>query len=133
MSMDKKLKISLILFLFSFVFVSFALYKDKRNRQLEDESQTNSSSALVFYYGDECPHCKTVEEYMAQNKISDKLSFEKKEIFHNEKNKNELIAVAKSCGLIGDSVGVPFLKNGSECLMGPEKIIDFFKQKINEK
>jgi hypothetical protein len=127
--MDKKLKISLFFFLFSFVFVSFALFQDKNNRKIEKSHPTDNNSKIILFYGDGCPHCEEVEKFIKDRGIEEKVSFFKKEIYHNEQNKNELLQVVKNCGLDVNTVGIPFLQNGTECLLGQEKILEFFKQK----
>lgn len=131
--MDKKLKISLVLFLFSFVFVSFTLLLDKKNRLAETAKPAAATSSLTLFVGDGCPHCEEVEKYLADNKIAAKVPYSQKEIYNNEQNRNELLQVVKNCGLDESTVGIPFLKNGSECIEGTEQIINFFKAKANEK
>jgi len=42
-----------------------------------------------------------------------------------------LEAKAKICELPTDSIGVPFLWDGKDCLIGDQDIINFFKQKTN--
>ena len=39
---------------------------------------------------------------------------------------------AEDCGLSGDSIGIPFLWDGKNCLMGEQEIIKFFEQKMAE-
>ena len=88
-----------------------------------------SSSGLILFYSNSCPHCQNVEKYMGDNKIPDKLSISQKEI-SDKAAASLLLEKAKVCGLNMDSVGVPFLWNGSQCLVGDEDIINFFKSKI---
>ena len=88
-----------------------------------------SSNEIVLYYGDTCPHCKIVEEFLQTNKISEKVSFVQKEVYNNAANAKELAEKAKSCGLATDSIGVPFLWDGQKCYTGQTDVINFFKQK----
>jgi len=90
------------------------------------------TSGIILFYGDGCPHCALVEEYVNQNGIETKVPFVKKEVYYNKQNANELAEQAKICGMPIDSIGVPFLWDGSRCLVGDQPIIDFFKQKVNE-
>lgn len=95
------------------------------------ENQLTEESQIILYYGDGCPHCAIVEEYIKENKIQDKLSFIQKEVYYNQGNAKELEEKAKICGMPTDSIGVPFLWDGEKCLVGDADIINFFKQKIN--
>lgn len=68
-----------------------------------------NSQAPIFFYGNTCPHCKDVEEWMKENGIEEKIDIVKKEIYDNQANALELTNAAKSCGLPTNSIGVPFL------------------------
>ena len=88
-----------------------------------------SHSKIILFYGENCPFCQKVEDFIKENKIEDKISFERKEIFSNEENKIELIGKAEICGLSAADIGVPLLWDGSKCFVGDTDIINFFKQK----
>jgi len=86
---------------------------------------------IILFYGDGCPHCKIVEEFIENNNIKNKISFAQKEVYNNKKNADELVGKAKICGIPTDSIGVPFLWDGTKCLVGDQDIVDFFKSLIN--
>jgi len=93
----------------------------------------NTSSEIILFYGNGCPHCAKVEQYLSENKVSDKISFSQKEVFSNKDNSALLGEKAHFCGLNTSSIGVPFLWDGpsGKCLVGDEEIINYFKQKLN--
>ncbi|PIR67099.1 MAG: hypothetical protein COU51_00290 [Parcubacteria group bacterium CG10_big_fil_rev_8_21_14_0_10_36_14] len=93
--------------------------------------ENQSADQIILFYGDGCPHCTIVEEYIKENSIGDKISFAQKEVCYNQNNAKKLGAKAKICGLPTDSIGVPFLWDGEKCLIGDQDIINFFKQKTN--
>ncbi len=98
---------------------------------LPDESAKNSlPTDIVFYYGDTCPHCKKVDEYVVQNNVQEKMPFVQKEVYNDEKNSAELAKIAEKCGMAADEVGVPFLWADQQCFVGDKDIIDYFSQKI---
>jgi len=134
--MYKKVIIPTILFIAVFAFSLFALSgegsKNKPTVNEQTGQQNQAVNQIILFYGDGCPHCKIVEEYIANNKIKDKISFTQKEVYYNKANANELGEKAKFCGLPTDSIGVPFLFNGEKCFIGDQDIINFFKQKTNE-
>ena len=91
------------------------------------------NSDIILFYGDGCPHCALVEEYINQNGIEAKITFSKKEVYNNKQNADDLVAKARVCGMPTDSVGVPFLWDGSTCFLGDRDIIEFFRSKIAER
>jgi len=133
--MKNKIIISTILFIAVLIFSFFALSQEKDKNQIPINRTTmeenQSVGQIILFYGDGCPHCKIVEEYINENKIQDKISFMEKEVYYNQNNAKELEDKAKICGLPIDSIGVPFLWDGEKCLIGDQDIINFFKQQTN--
>lgn len=83
---------------------------------------------IVLFYGQGCPHCKNVDDFVAQNKIEDKVKFTRLEVWHNQGNAELLVNVATGCKLdVTNGVPVPFLYDGKNCLTGDVEIINFFK------
>ena len=136
--MNKKIIIPTILFILVLIVSFFLLLENKENSQLKNEPSNNQEnqqkeqSQIILFYGDGCPHCAIVEEYIKENNINDKISFAQKEVYYNQSNAKELETKAKICGLATDSIGVPFLWDGEKCLIGDQDIINFIKQKTNE-
>ncbi len=44
----------------------------------------SQKNEIVYYYGDGCPHCANVEQFVKDNRIDEKVSYVKKEVFNNE-------------------------------------------------
>jgi len=132
--MKNKIIIPAILFIAVSVFSFVVLTKNKESG-LSDNHQENQQiekSQIILFYGDGCPHCAIVEDYIKENSIGDKISFAQKEVYYNQNNAKELTEKARICGLPTDSIGVPFLWDGEKCFIGDQDIINFFKQKTNE-
>jgi len=83
---------------------------------------------ILFFYGDTCPHCKLVENFIAENNITSKLNITFKEIYSNSENAAEIVGWAKECG-VKDSVGVPFIVTDGACYMGDKASMNFLKEK----
>lgn len=133
--MSKKLIASLILFLAVAIFAVIALVNNRKesvNLMADNQTPIQQINEIVLFYGDGCPHCAIVEEYVEGNNIEAKVPFAKKEVYYNKQNADELVAKAKICGMPTDSIGVPFLWDGSRCLVGDQDIIEFFKTKTNQ-
>ena len=88
---------------------------------------STSGANLVFYYGAGCPHCQKVEDYIKMNKTDQKLPMEMKEVWSSESNANEMKAIAKTCGIADDKIGVPLLydKSNQTCYLGDSQAIDY--------
>lgn len=85
-------------------------------------------NAIVYYYGEGCPHCKTVNDFLAANNIAEKVSFTKKEVWGDKLNAIEMNRRAKTCDIKPEGMGVPFVYGGDgKCYVGEPDVIDFFK------
>jgi glutaredoxin len=133
MFMKNKIIIPIILFIAVLIFSFFVLLREKNKNQTNETTTTEnqSSDQIILFYGDGCPHCAIVEDYINKNKIQEKIPLIQKEVYYNQNNAKDLKAKAKICGLPTDSIGVPFLWDGEKCLIGNQDIINFFKQKTN--
>ncbi len=97
-----------------------------KNQNINTETNEN---AMILYYGETCPHCKIVEQYINENGIVSKYNIIQKEVFQDQNNAKEFREKAFGCGIKGD-VGVPFLYYKSQCFMGDQDIINFFKKEV---
>lgn len=89
---------------------------------------------FILYYRDGCVHCVNVEKFMADNKVSEKLTqLQVKEGAINRANADEMLKYASKCQLPLNLVGFPFLWTGSTCLMGDSDIIGYFTDQIKNK
>lgn len=95
--------------------------------------QQENLSGVILFYGEGCSHCVNVDKFIFENKIEDKLIFSRLEVFKNTNNSKILVQKANTCGLPTDKIGVPFLWDGSKCVVGDVDIIKFFQEKINAK
>jgi len=123
--MPKKLIVPTILFAVIIIFSFSVLSKNKGNSE--------PGSQIILFYGIGCPHCAIVEKYIEENKVKKEISFAEKEVYYNQSNAKELEEKAKICKIPENEVGVPFLWDGKKCYIGDVDIINFFKEKINEK
>ena len=83
---------------------------------------------IVLFYGEGCTHCKDVEDFIAKNKIDDKVKITRLEVWYNKANQGLLGQVAQKCGITGNSVGVPFLYDGAgKCYIGEIDVPNFLK------
>ena len=85
----------------------------------------------TIFYGDTCPHCKIVNDFIVANDVKSKIKFQELEVYNNQTNAAELVATAQKCNLaIAGGVGVPFFYDGQNCLLGDQPIIAYFQTKL---
>ena len=130
MTAAKKLVAAVLLVAATSIFSITALLKERVSPAVNSQN-----SELVLYYGNTCPHCKVVEDYIAANNIGKKLEISQKEVFQDKANREEFTAKARICKLDMENLGVPMLwdAKNSKCYEGDQPIIDFLKQKSGTK
>ena len=126
--MSKKQSILIILVIVVAIFGILAWAGRKTAGQ--NSGQTVGTKEIVLYYGDTCPHCKELSAYIDKNNIKSKVNFTEKEVFENQTNAQELLSVAKSCGLPDNNVGVPFLYANGKCIVGTDQVEAFFNDQV---
>lgn len=128
-----------ILTLFVVVLVILGIYiyyngSHKEQDILNEDLNKNNlkEDSLIFFYGKGCPHCALVEEFMKQNNVLSKINIVEKEVYYNKKNASELAEKARICGINTNEIGVPFLWDGKNCIVGDTPIINFLNEKLNQ-
>jgi glutaredoxin len=124
--MNKTFKISLVFFVATSVLSIFLLYKDK---EIKINGGVENETEMTLFYGEGCPHCLVVEEYLGENPTTkEQIFFTEKEIYSNKENNDQLKRVAQKCNL--SQIGVPLFFDGESCYIGDWEIINFFISKI---
>lgn len=130
--MKKKIIITITILLALLALSVFVAYRIKTVKNSSTQAE-NINKEFVFFYGETCPHCIKVEQFMAENKIEEKMVITKKEALKDRNNSALLLSVNKKCGLDTRYLSVPVLWDGanSKCYSGDTDIINFFKDKFN--
>lgn len=113
------------------VVVGGLIYWGMKDNSNNEPQVADDPSAIVYYYGEGCPHCKVVNDFLEANpQVKEKVTFEKKEVWSNKQNAAEMERRAKTCNIGSDSLGVPFLYGGDgKCYEGQVDVVNFFKEK----
>ncbi len=98
-----------------------------------DGDEGNPNASVVYYYGDGCPHCETVQNFLQENAITFGEDLAKKEVWKNTTNQKEMLDRARVCGLDEKSVGVPFLFADEKCFIGEPDVRGYFEEKMSIK
>ena len=94
----------------------------------------NPDADLFLFYGDTCPHCKIVEEFIDKNQIDQKLKINNLEVYTNQANSslfssmvNEICPDKSS----PNGLPVPFLinKKDKQCFLGDTSITEYLTEK----
>jgi len=115
------------------VAVAAGLWFWSSSEQAKNAPATVITSDIIFFFGQECPHCQDVEKFLAENKISDKVKFDSLEVWHNSANNDVLTQRARECGIPQDKMGVPFLYAKGKCYVGTPDVEAFFRQEAGIK
>ena len=131
--MKTKIIISVLILLAA---VALSAYFVSRIKTMEYSSRELGAGAngLVLFYGDGCPHCVKVDQFIADNNIKGQLVINKKEVFNNKENASILLGVNKKCGLSTKNLSVPMLwdSTAGKCFSGDVDIINYLQNKLNK-
>lgn len=85
-------------------------------------------SSYEYFWGDGCPHCANVEEFLSSWEGREKVSIDKKEVWSDKKNALLMRDRATYCKLPLNTLGVPFMFTPEgKCIEGDVAIIELFK------
>lgn len=108
-------------------------FSKMRQGQEEVLGAESKQSEIIIFYGKGCPHCKDLEDFIAENKLDEKVEMAKKEVWFDKENAKSLMTRAQECGIASDKVGVPFLYSSGKCLSGTPEVEDFLMEKAGLK
>lgn len=109
----------------------FALYQILTNKipSAVKSGVSDSQAELIFFWGQGCPHCEKVLQYITDNKLNSKVKIAYKEVYNDKNNQQFLVDTVKKCPEIDTTkgIGVPlgFDVKNQKCLYGDEPIINW--------
>ena len=99
-----------------------------RNQNSSNNDVPPLPTSHEYFWGDGCPHCTNVEEFLTTWERKDKINIDKKEVWKNKANAKLMSQRATYCELDKKKLGVPFLFTPEGiCISGDEPIIEYFK------
>lgn len=107
----------------------------ENNKDIYKDYPIYDNPDLVFYYGDTCPHCKNVEEWLDKNNTDKKIKINYKEVYNNQTNQLDLYnTVKENCPDLIENGGVAvptgFDPSTKKCIQGDITIIEFLTSKL---
>lgn len=106
----------------------------KTNPATTGTDTTEQNPDLILFYGNTCPHCKLVEDFISKNKIDQKLKIGLLEVYENKSNTTIFAnMVQKICPdqLNSSGLPVPFLidQKDKKCTVGDQPVIQYLTEK----
>jgi glutaredoxin len=87
----------------------------------------------VLFWGNTCPHCKDVKEWMEKENISKVIEVEELEVYDNRSNQAMMVEAARGCGIPVNKIAVPFMwTTDKKCLVGTPDIQSYLTAKVNQ-
>jgi len=126
------MKLKLVPIIIAFIIIGAGIFFLTKGANQSADIKSVANGEVVYYYGEGCPHCAVVADYISQNKIDEKIKIEKKEVWNSETNATEMKATAKTCNISENDIGVPLMfdKSTSKCYIGDTEVNNFLKTKL---
>jgi len=109
---------------------SFFFYNSKKT---VSQNFPDTEADLIIFWGDGCPHCEKVKNYIKDNNYDSKLKISQKEVYLDKNNQKLLEDTIQKCPEIDTSrgIGVPlaFDTKNVKCLYGDTPIIEWLNTK----
>lgn len=84
----------------------------------------------TYYYGDTCPNCHKVDDFIRENNLEGSFPLTRKEVYKNQTNAQELTKIAvEKCNIKANEIGVPFMVADGRCMVGHVEIVGYIKEK----
>ena len=66
--------------------IAWAVIEGKK----EKEIASVPDASTIYFFGEECPHCKRINEFLEANDVASKFTFTKKEVWHSRTNSAQM-------------------------------------------
>jgi len=87
---------------------------------------------ITLFYGQGCPHCAKVEQYIEDNNLTDLFSITEKEVYSDSANAQELTQYFTTYNVPSDQQGVPFLIMNGTYYVGDTPIISALGEQVQK-
>lgn len=100
-----------------------------------DSGASDQEAQIFLFWGEGCPHCEVVKDYIISNNLDSKLKISQKEVYSNLQNLELLKQKASNCPEYAgqENFGVPFayFVEENKCHVGDTPIINAMEDKLN--
>lgn len=121
-------KTAIVVILATLLIIVGGVFLVSRNSGGGNQEPLPPPTSYEYYWGDGCPHCKIVEDFLKTWDKKDKVQITKYEVWNSAENAKRLEQRAITCGIKPQDMGVPLLFSpDGKCLDGDTQIIDYLK------
>jgi glutaredoxin len=122
-------KFAVIAVIVTLIIIIGGVFLTSRGQKSDSSASYPLPSNLTYYWGNGCPHCKNVEDFLSTWDKKDKVKIDKKEVWGNAANASELQARYVFCKITNpQEMGVPLLFTpDGKCFSGDTPIIEYLK------
>lgn len=126
-------KFTIIAIILTLVIIVGGVFLTSKGQDSDSSGSYPLPTELTYYWGDGCPHCKIVEDFLEtweKNLPAGRrgLKIDKKEVWNNVAYAKELKARYEYCKVSQSEMGVPLLFTPEgKCYSGDTPIIDYLK------
>lgn len=118
----------LIIGIITLVLVVGGVFWFSKSSEVSTNSSPIPSDTYLYFWGEGCPHCKNVAEFLDSWDKKDKIKLDKREVWYDRNNAKLMQERSKVCNLKTSEMGVPLMITpDGKCLIGDVPIIDLFK------
>ena len=105
--------------------VESAVLGAEEEKTVEETTQAAAKKSYILFYGETCPYCHDVLDWMGEVGLDSLLEVEQREVYNNPQYNEQMKLAATNCGVTRS--GVPFLYDAAEkeCVVGSTPIIDY--------
>lgn len=122
--------VAIILFLFGTLFLVYLL--TSRSPASTPSTVKLPPKAFIYFHGLTCPNCQELNEWIKQNKIDQKVKYQKLEVYYNKDNAALLEQAAAVCNLPANQIGVPFVYVRGKCYIGLPQAKKILQEKAHQ-
>ena len=94
------------------------------------ELPPGKAAELTVYVGAGCPNCNILESRVRNGRLDKMLPIVFKEVYNDETNALEMMGRLHTCAIPAGTEGVPMLWNGSLCILGQERIMEYLGRQL---
>ena len=98
------------------------------SKEPKSEDIPPSPDGYEYFWGDGCPHCANVENFLSSWDKKDQIKITKFEVWNNTKNAKRMEQRVITCGIKPQDMGIPLLFTpDGKCYSGDQPIINYLK------
>ncbi len=100
---------------------------------LNHNFSSSKKGEIIIFWGQGCPHCMNVENFIQQNNLDKYFNIERREIYFNKENREKFNKICQELNIPMEKQGVPLAVIDKEYYVGDKEIIRMLSEKKSYK